>query len=163
MPRPAPTPTGTEWHHESSLSRRGPDERRRNGEGIDPTGCCAMALARARVAMASAIALSACSSSPSSDANGKIDSSFIAKVDQTCSTILTKWKPFGSFPYPTFNPVTPDPTVLPKVGTYSAQYLPSAAGPPRPRHSASPPGVSRWTRLRSLALQDNSVAMAQVT
>ena len=77
-------------------------------------------LGSSAVAMASAIALSVCSSSPSSDANGKIDSSFIAKVDQTCSTILTKWKPFGSFPDPTFNPVTPDPTVLPKVGVYFA-------------------------------------------
>jgi hypothetical protein len=69
-----------------------------------------------------AVTLAACgggggesSSTTTSVAGGTIPSAFIAKVDAVCADAVP---PRGQFPFQNFDPMHPDPGLLPKVGAF---------------------------------------------
>src|SRR5512133_1179922 len=76
-----------------------------------------------------AVTLAACgggggesSSTTTSVAGGTIPSAFIAKVDAVCADAVP---PHGQFPFQNFDPMHPDPGLLPKVGAFFEANIPT--------------------------------------
>ncbi|MGH9100993.1 MAG: hypothetical protein ACRDV8_12305 [Acidimicrobiales bacterium] len=95
----------------------------------------------------------------------KISPSFIAKANMTCTKINAAFSRTGEtkFPYPTFDPLKPQQSLLKKVGKYFDQGLEVERSiPERLRKLGEPAkGVRTWNKLRTLADRLEKDAMRQ--
>jgi hypothetical protein len=94
-----------------------------------------------------------------------ISPAFIRKADKWCATVNARVTSIvGKFPYPTFNPTKPDLKTLPLVGKHFAKALSIRRRIPAELRSVGEPtsGKRVWDAIRSLALEENAVAIKQV-
>jgi hypothetical protein len=95
----------------------------------------------------------------------KISPQFIAKTDKLCATINGRFRcTLGSFPYPNFDPFRPDRKTLLLVGKHFAKALPIRRAIPRQLRNLGEPATGKhaWDTIRTLALQENTLAIKQV-
>ncbi len=130
--------------------------------------------APALVLVLAAVTLGACGSSkPSRTSTGtaasqsRLDAAFIARVDELCRRVSVELNSHGRFPYPKFNPESPNVALLPKIGAYFE--LSRAAGDRVPAELAAlgqpASGQTSWAAIvavahRFSALVDRQVAAA---
>jgi hypothetical protein len=91
---------------------------------------------------------------------------FIAKTDKLCAAISARFsRALGKFPYPNFDPLEPDPKTLPRVGKHFAKALPIRRAIPDQLRGLGEPtsGKQTWDAIRSLALQENTAGIKQVS
>jgi hypothetical protein len=96
----------------------------------------------------------------------RINPQFIAKTDKLCVALNARFhRTLGTFPYPNFNPTKPDLKTLPLVGKHFAKALPIRRTIPGQLRSLGEPTTGRqaWDAIRSLGLQENTVAIKQVS
>lgn len=102
---------------------------------------------------------------PQPSASSTLDAAFIAKANAVCNRAnIAVEKAHGRFPYSNFDPLHPDPKLLPKVGAFFASSQAIAdhvevelegLGDPQ-RNAAS------WHQLLALARQSRAIAHRQV-
>jgi hypothetical protein len=117
------------------------------------------------------ITLSACgggnaattASTTSAAAQGKIDSAFIARVEAICRRANRRFAANGKFPFATFDPLHPDPKLLPKVGAYFRPNTRVEAMIEAKLRALGEPkrGAAKWDQLRDLVIANEQNAMRQ--
>ncbi len=95
-----------------------------------------------------------------------ISPTFVSKTDRLCASINADFgRALGKpFPFSNFDPAHPDSKTLVKVGKYFSKALPVHRKIPARLRALGEPaqGRSAWDTIRSLALEDNTVAIEQV-
>jgi hypothetical protein len=102
-------------------------------------------------------------STPATAAN-KLEASFVARVNAVCARAKAAIGAHGKFPYPTFDPLHPDVTLLPKVGAFFAATQATGDRVPRELRNLGNPrtGQGEWTQLVALATQSRLIADRQI-
>jgi len=117
------------------------------------------------VVAAALIWTSVAASAPGS--TGRISPGFVAKTDRLCAAIDASFaRVLGSkFPYPKFNAEKPDRPTLMLVGQYFARALPIRGRIPGQLLALGEPASGRaaWAAIRSLAFEQNAVALDQIS
>jgi hypothetical protein len=82
----------------------------------------------------------------------KLEASFAHRVDAVCARALTQYQANGRFPYPRFDPIHPDPKLLPRVGAFLGRNQPAAQAIPGQMRALGEPAQAkaRWDHIRSL-------------
>ena len=93
-----------------------------------------------------------------------LDPSFIARANAICARAKAAIDAHGRFPYPSFDPLHPNPQLLPTIGAFFAANQPitertlgELRGLGSPRRAQS-----QWTQLLALAKQDRVIADRQI-
>jgi hypothetical protein len=108
--------------------------------------------------------LGACGGGKKATASQKLDAPFAHRVDGVCARTLAQYQANGRFPYPQFDPVHPDPKLLPRVGAFLARNQPAAQATPGEMRALGEPAQARaqWDRVRTLITQAMASSARQV-
>ena len=102
---------------------------------------------------------------PASSASSRLDAAFIARANAVCvrAKVATE-KAHGRFPYSNFDPLHPDPELLPKVGAFFASSQAIADRVPGELQALGDPqkNAATWQRMLVLARQSRAIAHRQV-
>jgi hypothetical protein len=102
---------------------------------------------------------------PAPSASSPLDAAFIARANAICvRAIVAAEKAHGKFPYSNFEPLRPDPKLLPKVGAFFASSQAIADRVPGELQALGDPqqSVALWHQLLALTRQSRAVAHRQV-
>jgi hypothetical protein len=100
-------------------------------------------------------------STPASNPSTKVDPAFVARVNAVCAQAS---KGAVQFPYHNFDPVHPDPKLLPKVGAFFAKRQPVADAVPKQLGQLGSPAIGKatWSQMLALATRDRAIADRQI-
>jgi hypothetical protein len=102
---------------------------------------------------------------PGPSASSQLDAAFIARANAVCAraNVATE-KAHGKFPYPSFNPLHPDPKLLPKVGAFFASSQAIGDRLPGELKALGDPqrNVALWHQMLALVRQSRTFAHQQV-
>jgi hypothetical protein len=102
---------------------------------------------------------------PAPPASPRLDAAFIAKANAVCLRANAAVEnAHGKFPYSSFDPLHPDPKLLPKVGAFFASSQAIADRVPAELQALGDPqrSVAMWHQILALARQGRAVAHRQV-
>jgi hypothetical protein len=95
----------------------------------------------------------------------KISTPFVTKTNAACAEFLANFRKAGEvkFPYPSFDPLKPQPALLKKVGKYFDKGVGAWEAVPGALRSLGMParGASTWKKIRADADRFESLAVAQ--
>lgn len=98
-------------------------------------------------------------------ASSRLDAAFISRASAVCTraNVATE-KAHGKFPYAKFDPLHPDPKLLPKVGAFFASSQAIADRVPGELQALGDPqqNAASWHRTLALARQSRAIADRQV-
>ncbi len=118
--------------------------------------------------MLAALALAACggggTTSSSTAAGAKIDPAFVAKVDAVCAKANRRFAANGKFPFQNFDPLHPDPKLLPKVGAFFKPNIATGQMIDAELRALGEPATDarQWNAIRALAIAAHAGAIKQV-
>jgi len=102
---------------------------------------------------------------PERPASSSLDAAFIARANAVCTraNVATE-KAHGKFPYATFDPLHPDPKLLPKVGAFFASSQAIADRVPGELQALGDPqrNAATWHQTLVLARKSRAIADRQV-
>jgi hypothetical protein len=102
---------------------------------------------------------------PGPSASSQLDAAFIARANAVCAraNVATE-KAQGKFPYSNFDPLHPDPKLLPKLGAFLASSQAIAARVPGELQALGDPqrNVALWHQMLALLRQSRTIAHQQV-
>jgi hypothetical protein len=102
---------------------------------------------------------------PEPSASSRLDAAFIARADAVCARANAAIeKAHGKFPYSTFDPLHPDPKLLPKVGAFFASSQAIADRVPGELQALGDPqrNAALWHQMLALSRQSRAIAHRQV-
>jgi hypothetical protein len=124
------------------------------------------------LAMLAAVTLAGCgsgdnggtASTTTTAAGGKIDPAFIAKVDAVCAKASKRFAANGKFPFQNFDPLHPDPKLLPKVGAFFKPNVSTERMVQNQLRALGEPetGAPLWTAIRTHVIASEANAIKQV-
>jgi hypothetical protein len=124
------------------------------------------------LAMLAAVTLAGCgsgdngstASTTTTAAGAKIDPAFIAKVDAVCAKASKRFAANGQFPFQNFDPLHPDPKLLPKVGAFFKPNVSTERMVENQLRALGEPemGASLWNAIRTHAIASEANAIKQV-
>jgi hypothetical protein len=97
---------------------------------------------------------------------GTVDTAFVHKVSTWCAQTIAHYHTAqGAFPVPGFDPLHPDPAVLPQVGRYLARGNQVRDGIPAGLRALGEPATltAQWDRVRDRFLRTIPLARAQIS
>jgi hypothetical protein len=124
------------------------------------------------LAMLAAVTLAGCgsgdngstASTTTTAAGAKIDPAFIAKVDAVCAKASKRFAANGQFPFQSFDPLHPDPNLLPKVGAFFKPNIATERMVENQLRALGEPatGAPLWNAIRTHAIASEVNAIKQV-
>jgi hypothetical protein len=104
---------------------------------------------------------------PTGATGAALDPAFVARVNTVCARAkaLLSSRGHSQFPYQSFDPLHPDPKLLPRVGAYFAAVRPLNDQIPVQLASLGSPqkGQALWSSMAALAKQDRVIADRQIS
>jgi hypothetical protein len=102
---------------------------------------------------------------PGPSASSALDAAFLSRANAVCTRAnVAIEKIHGKFPYSTFDPLHPDPKVLPKVGAFFASSQAIADRVPGELRALGDPqrDAGSWHQMLTLARQSRAIGDRQV-
>ena len=102
---------------------------------------------------------------PEPSASSRLDAAFIGRANAVCARAnAATEKAHGKFPYSNFDPLHPDPGLLPKVGAFFASSQAIADRVPGELQALGDPrqNAALWHQMLSLSRQSRVIAHRQV-
>jgi hypothetical protein len=102
---------------------------------------------------------------PEPSASSRLDAAFVARANAVCvRTNVATEKAHGKFPYSSFDPLHPDPKVLPKVGAFFASSQAIADRVPGELQALGDPqrNAPLWHQMLALSRRSRVIAHRQL-